>query len=405
MLLTSCGVEEKLDAKQKKHVEGKPKKLIIWEEKGKGVALEPAMKSFEQKYGIKVEYKELELSAEMKEKIRLDGPAGTGPDILTLPHDQVGQLALEGMISPIKVNEKTLNAFTKQAVESQKYDSQLYGLPKAIETPIFLYNKKLMKTPPKTMDDLYEFSIKNQKKNQYGFLASWDNLYFANAVLTGMGGYIFERENDRLNPFNIGLNNGGAIKGAAYIQKWYQEGLFPKGIIGENGVSTLEGLFAEGKVASVMSGPWAFQSFKEAGITLGASKLPNLPNGQPMKTFIGVKGWSVNSFSKYKKWSTKLIEHLTNYENAKIRYEKTEEIPPVLAFLNDPLIQQNEKAKAIVEQAKVSQPMPNSPEMNEVWGPMNTALQLIANSKQKPKEALTEAVETIQNQIKANHGN
>lgn len=29
--------------------------------------------------------------------------------------------------------------------------------------------------------------------------------------------------------------------------------------------------------------------------------------------------------------------------------------------------------------------MPNIPEMNEVWGPMVTALQLIANGRENPK--------------------
>ncbi len=163
--------------------------------------------------------------------------------------------------------------------------------------------------------------------------------------------------------------------------------MFPKGIIGENGGSTLEGLFSEGKVASVMSGPWAFDSYKQAGIDLGVSKLPTLPNGKPMQTFIGVKGWEVNSFTKYSKWSTKLVKYLTNYENAKIRYQKTQEIPPVVSLLNDPLIQENEKSKAIVTQASTGKVMPNIPEMNEVWGPMVTALQLIANGRENPKTA------------------
>ncbi|KWU63916.1 cyclodextrin-binding protein [Priestia megaterium] len=403
-LLTACGIEEKLDAKEKTEVERKPKKLIVWEEKGKAQALVPAIKNFEKKYGIQVEYKELELSAEIKEKIRLDGPAGTGPDVLSLPHDQIGQLALEGLIKPIKVDKKTINQFTKQAIESQTYDGKLYGLPKAIETPVFLYNKKLMKEPPKTMEELYKISKQFKGHKQYAFLAPWDNFYFANAVIAGMGGEIFKSKNGHVDASKVELNNSGAVKGASYIKKWYQEGLFPKGIIGENGGSTLEGLFSEGRIASVMSGPWAFDSYKQAGIDLGVSTLPTLPNGKPMQTFIGVKGWEVNSFTKYSKWSTKLVEYLTNYENAKIRYQKTQEIPPVVSLLNDPLIQENEKSKAIVTQASTGKVMPNIPEMNEVWGPMVTALQLIANGRENPKTALNEASETIHDQIQANHG-
>ncbi|WP_239421994.1 extracellular solute-binding protein [Bacillus sp. CGMCC 1.16541] len=404
MIISGCGIEEKRDAEWKQQEEGKPKKLVIWEEKGKGAALKPAIKSFEEKYNINVEYKELELSAEMKEKIRLDGPAGTGPDVLSLPHDQIGQLALEGVIVPIEVKEETVDTFTDQAIEAQMYDGKLYGLPKAIETPIFIYNKALMSKPPETMEELYAFSKEKRNKEEYGFLAPWDNFYFANAVLSGMGGYVFSQDGGKADPMNIGLHNDASIRGATYIQKWYEEKLFPKGIIGENGGSTLEGLFSEGKVASVMSGPWAFESYQSAGIDIGASAMPLLPNGNPMNTFIGVKGFHVNSFSPYQKWSTKLVEHLTNEQNAKIRYEQTEEVPPVNNLLDDPMIKENEKASAIVEQAKTGEPMPNIPEMTEIWGPMVTAMQLVANGKEEPKQALEEAVRTIKSQIEANHG-
>jgi len=403
-LVSACGIEEKRDAEWKKQDEQKPKKLVIWEEKGKGIALQPAIKSFEEKYGIKVEYKELEMSNEIKEKIRLDGPAGTGPDVLTLPHDQIGQLALEGVIAPVNVDSSIVSTFTDQSIQAESYDGKLYGLPKAIETPIFLYNKDLMKQAPKTMNELYEISKSDQKAGRYGFLAPWDNFYFANAVLSGMGSYVFKEEKTSLDSTDIGLHSDGAIEGVSYISKWYNENLFPKGIIGENGGSTLEALFSEGKVASVMSGPWSFESFKSAGIDVGATTLPLLPNNKPMKTFIGVKGWHVNSFSPYQKWATKLIEHLTNAENAKVRYETVEEIPPVKSLVNDPSIRKNEKAKAIIDQAAVGEPMPNIPEMSEVWGPMVTALQLVANGKEEPKTALDDAVKTIKDQIEANHG-
>ena len=33
------------------------------------------------------------------------------------------------------------------------YDGKLYGLPKATETPVFIYNKELMREAPETMDE------------------------------------------------------------------------------------------------------------------------------------------------------------------------------------------------------------------------------------------------------------
>lgn len=381
----------------------KPEKLVVWEDTDKSVALKPAIESFEKKYGIKVEFKELGMADKMRDQLRLDGPSGTGADIVTLPHDQIGQVVTEGLIQEIEVSDDVLSSFTESSINAQKYDGKLYGLPKATETPVFIYNKKLMSEAPSTMDELYEISKTLTNGKQYGFLALWDNFYFAHGVIGGMGGYVFKDNDGALDREDIGLNNDGAVKGAEYIQKWYKEGLFPKGIIGESGGSAKEGLFNEGKVASVMDGPWAFQGMKDAGIEIGVSALPTLPNGEHMKTFMGVKGWHVTTFTEHKYWSTKLVEWLTNEENAKIRFETTQEIPPVKALIEDPIIAENEGAKAVALQSQYAVPMPNIPEMGEVWGPAASALQTIATGKADPKAAMDEAVKTIKTNIETNH--
>ncbi|MFQ3543855.1 extracellular solute-binding protein [Halobacillus rhizosphaerae] len=380
----------------------KPEKLVIWEDKDKGVALKPAIKSFEEKYGIKVEFKELDMATKMREQLRLDGPAGTGPDVLTLPHDQIGQLATEGLIEPLDVESSVTDMYTDSSIQAETYDGELYGLPKATETPVFIYNKDLMSEPPETFEDLYNFSKDFGGKDKYGFLALWDNFYFGNAIMAGYGGYVFNRQDGKLNPQDLGVNNEGAIEGAQYIQKWY-ENIFPSGIIGENGGSAKDGLFQEGKVASTMDGPWAYQALDDAGIDFGVTPLPKLPNGKYPQTFVGVKGWHLSAQSEHKEWATKLIEWISNEENAKIRFEKTSEIPPIKTLIDDPIIAENERAKAVAVQSQRANPMPNIPEVSEVWEPMAQALQLVATGKSEPEKALNEAAKTIKSQIELSH--
>ncbi|WP_085524591.1 extracellular solute-binding protein [Tuberibacillus sp. Marseille-P3662] len=378
----------------------KPEKLVVWEDEDRGVALEPAIASFEEKYGIEVEYKEFPM-IDIKKDLRLDGPAGKGPDVLTLPHDQIGALAVQGLLEPIDVEQSVIDKFTKSSITALTFKGQLYGLPKAVETPIFVYNKKYMDKAPETFEELWQFSKEFTKNGKYGFLALWDNYYYSHAITGGFGGYTFKNNDGTLDKTDLGINNKGAIKGTKYIEKWYESGLFPKGIIGKSGGSTMNGLFTNGKVASKMDGPWAFQALEDAGIEYGASPLPKLPNGEYPETFIGVKGWHVSAYSKHKEWSTKLVKWITNKENAKIRYKKTGEIPPIKSLINDPLIQDNEEAKAVFVQAKRGIPTPNIPAMSQVWSPMASALQLVATGKQEPESALDQAVKQIKTKIKA----
>lgn len=399
-MLSACGPKdsrEKEESKAKKDYD-----LLVWEDDKKGVGLEPAVKSFEEKYKVKVKVVEMQMTDQVK-KLRLDGPAGTGPDVVTLPHDQIGNAVTEGLLSEVKADDAVKSKFTNSSIEAQTYNGKLYGLPKAIETPVFIYNKKLMPKAPETMDELFNFSKEFTKDGKYGFLALGDNFYFANAFMAGMGGYVFGEKDGKPNASDVGLNNSGAVQGAEYLQKWYKEKLFPKGIIGESGGPAADGLFNEGKAASIMNGPWAFQAMEKNGIDYGVAPMPKLPNGQPMKTFVGVKGWHVTSFSKQNDLATKFTEWVTNEENAKIRFEKTKEIPPVKSVMEDPIIKDNEAAKAVATQSENGIPMPNIPEMQEVWKPAGDALQLVVTDKEAPKAALDSAVKQIKGNIEANH--
>lgn len=98
------------------------------------------MKSFEEKYKVKVKVVEMQMTDQVK-KLRLDGPAGTGPDVVTLPHDQIGNAVTEGLLSEVKADDAVKSKFTDSSIEAQTYNGKLYGLPKAIETPVFIYNK------------------------------------------------------------------------------------------------------------------------------------------------------------------------------------------------------------------------------------------------------------------------
>ncbi|MET1177606.1 extracellular solute-binding protein [Peribacillus simplex] len=368
--------------------EAKPEKLIIWEEKGKAEALVPVIEAFEKEYGIKVEHEELEIDSEMYERLRSDGPIGNGkaPDVVTFSHEKVGQIVKEGLIQEMKVKDEVLNAFIEPSISGEMYQDKVFGLPKSVNTSVFIYNKKLMAKAPETMNALYKMAKELRKDNVHGYYAKWNDFNDSYGVIAGMGGYIFKDKNGKLDPSDIGLNNKGAIKGAAYIQKWYRAGLIPKG-----DKAASEKLFVQGNLASIMSDGDSFTGQKDTGI----APMPKLPNGQPMKTLMGIKGWHVTAFTKHPYWSTKLVEYLTNDDNAMQRYDLTGEIPPNKSIKHNAANNENERAQAISIQLQYAEPVPNIPEMNRVWGPMNAAMDEISTQKAKPKRVLDKAVKTI----------
>ncbi|HEU5139533.1 MAG TPA: extracellular solute-binding protein [Bacillales bacterium] len=377
----------------------KPEKLVVWGDKDKEAGIKPALNSFEDKYGIQIELKTLSIADKMRERLRLDGPAGTGPDVLTLPHDQIGQLAVQGLLRPLNVPDSVTSIYTASSIQAETFKGKLYGLPKTVETPVFVYNKEYMEKPPETFKELWQLSKELKGSGKYGFLFLGDNFYYAHAYMAAFGGYVFKNNGGTLDPTDLGINNEGAVKGAKWIAKWYKQGLFPEGIVGKNGGSALNGLWADGKVASKNDGPWSYAASKDAGLEFGAAPLPKMPNGEYPKTFIGVKGWHVSAFTKHPEWATKLAVWLGNEKNSKIRYKETGEIPPIKSLVDDPLIAENPLSKAVFVQAQRGTPMPNIPAMSQVWAPMADALQVIVTGKSEVKPALDQAAKTIMTNI------
>jgi arabinogalactan oligomer/maltooligosaccharide transport system substrate-binding protein len=40
------------------------------------------------------------------EKLRLDGPAGIGPDVLVIPNDQLGGAVVQGLLTPLNLDKE-----------------------------------------------------------------------------------------------------------------------------------------------------------------------------------------------------------------------------------------------------------------------------------------------------------
>ncbi|MCR9002158.1 extracellular solute-binding protein [Rahnella perminowiae] len=375
--------------------------LLIWEDIKKSSGISDAVKDFEKENNVKVVVQETPY-AQQTEKLRLDGPAGIGPDVVVIPNDQLGTAVVQGLLAPLNLDKTFLASFTPPALNAFQLKGQTYGVPKAVETLVLIYNKDLLPQAPATLDEYYTFSKAERAKGKYGLLAKFDEVYYAYGAMASMGGYIFGKDaKGEINVEDIGLNKPGSIEAITYLKKFYADGLFPAGIVGDNGLNAIDSLFTEKKAAAVITGPWAFQPYEAAGIHYGVKALPLLPNGKPMSSFLGVKGYAVSTYSKQKPLAEKFITFINQPKYAKVRYEVTKEIPALTALVNDPMIKNDEKANAVAEQSTRATAMPGVPEMQEVWGPANNGIQLGVTGKQPVDAALNDAVKNIQMQIEA----
>ncbi|MGE5573355.1 MAG: extracellular solute-binding protein [Bacteroidota bacterium] len=337
-----------------------------------------------------VEVRELGFG-DIRDQLGVAGPAGEGPDIIVGAHDWLGQLVANGLLEPVDLGARA-KEFVPVSLTAFTWGKTLYGVPYAIESIGLIYNKKLVPTPPKTFDELIAIAKKltNKDKKEYGFLLQQPDPYHTFPLMSACGGYVFGTRHDgTLDPLDVGLNNKGAVRGLEIFDKLIEDGTMPVGI----DYPTMLGLFKEGKVGMIITGPWALKEIRDAKINYGFTKIPTI-DGKAPKPFVGVQGFMVSSFSKNKLLAKAFLnEFVATEKTMKALFDKDPRPPAFLptakAVSSDPDI------AGIGASAAEGVPMPAIPEMASVWTAWTNGLELIINQKLDPQKAMDDAVAQI----------
>ncbi|MFP4015824.1 MAG: extracellular solute-binding protein [Halanaerobiales bacterium] len=372
-------------------------KLVVWQSSGAQEDFLNMMgEIYTEETGVEIEVQPIS-QLDQDDKLALDGPSGKGADILAWPHDQLGIPVLQGLLWPIPEDQVDLSNYSDTAVQGMMLDGNLYGIPYAMETTTLIYNKDLISEIPDTFDEFLEKAreLNRPSEEQYGFMAKLDDLYFMYGFISGYGGYVFGSTDDGLDVDDIGLANEGSIEAMKLIKTFRDSGLMPEGTT----YDVMDGQFTSGNLAVCLNGPWAFNNYKEAGIDYGIAPMPRLDNGEYPHTFVGVKGYYISAFSEQKEEALKFIQWLTGKDVNFRQYQETQIIPARSDVIAMPELKDDPDIHAFAIQAERGHPMPNIPEMAQVWEAMNNALSFIANGDATAEEVMPAAVEQIKENI------
>lgn len=320
---------------------------------------------------------------DIKQKMILGAPKGEGADLLlTIPHDQIGEMAASGVLEPMGKYVKNTSDLNKTAVTAMTYKGQVFGLPMFAEAVAVVYNKKLVSSVPTNWDDFLKLSTKltDVQKGTFGYLADLGNSYMQYGVISAYGGYIFKNKSGTLDIKDLGIGNSGSAKAMGFLNDLrYKYNLIPEGVDG--GVAKAG--FLDGTVAMYLTGPWDVADIRKAKIDYGIAAFPKPPGAKKAwSPFVGVQGVLLNAYSKNKEAAAKFAEFMVMPEN-QISFQKAGggRIPvskkAVEALASDiDIVGFNKNIAA-------GTPMPNVPQMGAVWGPWGNAVGL-STAKPKP---------------------
>lgn len=357
--------------------------------------LQQEAQAFEAAFGVPVEITRIELG-EIKQRMLLSAPQGEAADLIVpIPHDQIGEMAAGGVLADMTqfATDDYLSDLSEQARLAFTFNGRLFGLPMYVEGPALIVNTDLVPEVPATYEDFLATAQELTTDNQFGFMYSVRDFYFSYNWIHTNGGYVFARdENGDLNPNDMGLANEGAVEGVQQIKDLqFDLGIIPPG----TDTQVAEGQFLDGALAMIYNGPWSIANINNAGIPVRVVPLPPMEDGTEWSGFMGVQGVLMNEFSQNKVDAANFAKWMSRPDAQVNLAELSGRIPSSQSateeVADDPVISGFAAALANAE------PMPNIPEMGNVWQPMADALAAILDSPDSNVEAALEAaVNTIQ---------
>lgn len=272
---------------------------------------------------------------------------------------------------------------------------RLWGYPYAIEAITLIYNKALVAQPPASFEELFVLDAQLAKAGKRAILWDYTNNYFSWPLFAAHGGYAFgQRADGSYNALDTGVNNAGALVGAQLLDRLLRQGLMPAG----SGYPEMEAAVAQGRVAMMINGPWAWVNLKRVGVDFCVAKIPAVA-GKAAVPYVGIKGLYLSRSTRQPEVAAEFLEHYVLSLQGLRAIDQAEPIgaPASRAYLAELVASPKVGGlvSGIMASARDGVPTPAIPEMSRFWAAMKSSLTNLSEGRQSPQQALDAAARRI----------
>lgn len=297
--------------------------------------------------------------------------AGGGPDMFTMPNDDLGNWIRGGVVAPVdEYVAGKLDGFTQLGIEGVTYEGNMYAVPGIAKAVGLFYNKSLVADPPTTTDEL----LAQVEEGKLLVARPWD--YFNYGFFTGaFGGTLMDATGKCV------ADQGGFTEAFDYLKE-----LKDAGAVFEPDEGKANSMFTDGTAAFITTGPWMTGAFVEAlGDDLGFVALPAGPAG-PATPMTGIDGWYLNPNSTNQQAAIDFALFVFGPEGAQI-YTDVAKDPMARTDItaSDPFV------AAAADIAAAGYPRPQSAEFGNWWGAFNDATTKVLEGQADSAAAVAEA--------------
>lgn len=373
--------------------------LVIWADNNRAAVLQKFATEFGEENGVKVS---IQVSTDVRRDFTTASQTGIGPDVIVGAHDWLGGFVQNDAVAPLNLSPDLVAKFNPAAIAAAKFNGQIYGLPYAVENLALVRNTALAPDAPASLQDLVakgQELVKTGKATNALLVpvGKTGDAYNAYPFLSAFGGGFFgQKDNGDYDPAKLIVNSPESLKGAQVLADLGKEKVLSTNVDGSN----TDALFDTGKVPYYITGPWAIDAAKKAGIKYAISPLPAIDGGGQMQPFLGVQMFYVSAKAKNKALAQEFVTNKMSSVEVQEALFAAGNRAPALTEAYEKVSASNPDVQAWFEAGKGGKPMPNIPAMNAVWGPVGQAEADVVSGKSTPKVAFDAAQKAVADGIK-----
>jgi multiple sugar transport system substrate-binding protein len=318
---------------------------------------------------------------------------GEVPDVTMVGTTWMGEFATLGGLDPTPANIDG-SQFFEGAWETTVVDGTSYAVPWYVETRLVYYRTDLAEgaEAPATWDDLKALATTMQEAGaeygislQPGGTGAWQTWmpFFWQA-----GGEIMAEDG------TFTLDGEPCVEALTYYDSYFTDGLTPPAAEDV----PVEGRFANGEIASFISGPWMMSIVEDAGTDPATYTVAHQPTEEAGTSFVGGSNLSVLADSDNKEAGWAFIEYLSRPDVQAAWYEQVSALPAVQSAWDEEALSGDDKLAVFGEQLEDAKAPPSIATWEQIAADIDGVIEQVTVGDQSPEEgcaAMQEAASSI----------
>lgn len=404
--------KKKAEAKTEEKENGEREKVVFWyshtSEEAK--AFEEAIKDFNESQD---KYEVEGLSVMDKQKIIVALSGSDAPDIVEVSNQDILSYANSGLVESITDMAKEdgydlESIYSKQSLESNSVDDQVYGVPFASQIIQMFYNKDILaeigySEPPKTMEELYEMAEKATEVDADGNITQLGYPLFPLAsarqeLIYSFGGRWWSEDGKTLTPDDP-LILDSLNMNMKFREKYGVEKVQAFVASANTNRYTENDMFFAGKQLFRFDGPWLATMVADWGpdVNYGVALTPGTEENPELQ---GTSRYETNSLgipvvANNKEGAWEFAKFFTNSETTKNTLMEIGNLPTTLELYDDPDILAMPNYDVFIEALKKENGVqyPKVADLAKYNSLIEEYLDYVYNGIKTPEDAMKELAE------------